>query len=396
MESVGDSSRRAFATPLYVGAPMVEPETRLRFHALMDEAFDRNYLTNDGPLVQRLEAELAELHQVKHCALICNATIAQIVLLKALDLRGEVILPAFTFIATAHACLWQNLTPVFCDISPQSLTIDVDQATRLITPRTSAIIGVHVYGNMCDVEGLETACRQYGLKLIFDAAHAFSCTVGDTPAGNFGDAEFMSFHATKFFGTFEGGAIFTNNSDLDRRVRYVRNFGFRGYDDVGFLGINGKMSEASAAMGLASLPAIPERIRRCEETYMLYRDRFSEIPGIRVVPIGERGRGNFQYLVTLVDTEEFGVARDELYDALTAQNIWVRRYFYPGCHRVDFYQPACPDAKWNLPVTDDVCSRVLCFPVNLPHPEADVDTIAGVVKNIHNRAGETVQSITRS
>jgi dTDP-4-amino-4,6-dideoxygalactose transaminase len=369
-----------------VGAPHLEAESRARFHQLMDEAFDRDYLTNNGPLVQRLETEIAEMHHVKHCAVTSNATLAQIFLLKALGLCGEVILPSFTFIATAHACVWENLTPVFCDIRPDNLMIDTDDVERLITPRTSAVIGVHLFGNTCDVERLSEICRRRGLHLIFDAAHAFACRRGNISVGGFGDAEFLSFHATKFFGTFEGGAVVTNNPEIDRQIRFLRNFGFRDYDDVGFLGLNGKMAEASAAMGLAALPEVPGRIKRLRSTCLLYRKNFASLPGISILPVGEDGISNYQYFVVLIDRHKFGVSRDVLYRILWAENILVRRYFSPGCHAMSYYRGRRMGASRSLPVTEDVSSRILCFPTNLDDPERVVAAIGELLRVIRNSA----------
>jgi dTDP-4-amino-4,6-dideoxygalactose transaminase len=381
----------AFEKPLYVGAPFVEPETRALYHRLMDDAFERNYLTNSGPHAQELERQVARLHGVEHCAVICNATIAQIILLKALRLSGEVILPSFTFIATAHAVLWENLTPVFCDIDAGTCMADPAHVESLITPRTCAIIGVHLFGNVCDAPALEAIARRHGLALLFDAAHAFGCSLGERSVGGFGKAEFLSFHATKFFGTFEGGAILTNDSELDRHARMLRNFGFRGYDDVGFLGINGKMSESSAAMGLASLPRVPERIERNRATREIYRRHLGAIPGISILPSGVLGRSNHQYLVAFVDSDAFGLSRDLLVAALWRENVIVRKYFHPGCHQMDFYRSRFREAPPPLPVTETAAKRIVCFPMNLPSPERDVPRIAEIAANIRDHAKEIVE-----
>ncbi|MBN1866090.1 DegT/DnrJ/EryC1/StrS family aminotransferase [Candidatus Sumerlaeota bacterium] len=381
----------AFDRPLCVGAPRVEAETRALYYRLMDDAFDRAYLTNDGPHVREFERRIGELHQVEYCAAICNATIAQIILLKALRLCGEVILPSFTFVATAHAVLWENLTPVFCDIDEETCMADPKHVESLITSRTCAIIGAHLFGNVCDAPALEAIAHRLGLALLFDAAHAFGCSLGDRTVGGFGKAEFLSFHATKFFGTFEGGAILTNDSEIHRHSRMLRNFGFRTYDDVGFLGINGKMSESSAAMGLASLPRVSERIERNRITYEAYRRRLGAIPGISVLPVGQQGRSNYQYFVAFVDSEAFGLSRDVLVDALWRENILARKYFYPGCHKMDFYCNRFREAMPSLPVTDSVGARIVCFPMNLEFPERDTERIAEVVSNVKDHAREMVE-----
>jgi len=378
----------AFSKPLYVGMPNLEEEVRESYFKLITDVFDRRILTNNGPLVQRLEAEVAKMHGVEHCIAVCNGTIAEMLVLSALDLEGEIILPSFTFIATAHACLWQGARTVFCDISPDTLMIDVTQAEKLITDETRAIIGVHLFGSVCDIPGLTRLCEKYNLRLIFDAAHAFNCTWGERPIGIFGDAVVLSFHTTKFFGTFEGGAVLTNNNQLASRLRYLVNFGFKGYDDVAFLGINGKMSEASAAMGLASLPAVETRADKLHKTYDIYREHLRTIPGISVMPVGLTGRSNYQYAIIFIDEERFGVSRDMLYTILWKDNVIARRYFYPGCHRMEPYKTINPSACGRLPVTEDVSKRILCLPTNLEHPDEDISNIARIIKLVHAHAQE--------
>jgi len=381
----------AFSKPQLVGAPFVEPEVREKYHELMDQVFDRKYFTNNGPLVQRFESEIAAIHQVAHCSVTCNATIAQILLLKALGLKGEIILPSFTFIATAHACIWQNLDVVFCDITPDTLMIDPEKAERLITPRTCAIIGVHLFGNVCNVKALTKLCEKHGVKLIFDAAHAFNCSLGDTPVGSFGNGEFLSFHATKFLETFEGGAVLTSVMELNERIDHLRNFGFVDYDKVTSLGINGKMSESSAAMGLASLPMIARRTEKLAYVHRAYRNALDGIPGIRMLPIGETGRSNYHYAVIFVDQERFSVSRDTLNAALWKENIQTRRYFYPGCHQMDYYRSERPSHADPLEVTRLVSQQVICLPTNLDNPDSDTRTIGGVIHEVHLKAEEVNQ-----
>jgi len=371
-----------FEKPLYVGNPMMEEETKRKFFKYMDDVFTRNYFTNNGPMVQRLEEEIAKIHSVKHCVAVCNATIGEILVLKALELKGEIILPSFTFISTAHSCLWQGAKTVFCDISADSLTIDANSAVKLISADTSAIIGVHLFGNTCDVKALELLCKDKNIKLIFDAAHAFNCSYGKTPVGNFGNAEILSFHATKFFSTFEGGAILTNDSQLDAALRILRNFGFRNYDDVGFLGINAKMSEASAAIGLASLDSINLRLVRLKETYEMYREELHSIPGIKLLSMGDRGKTNYHYIPILINQDKFGLPRDLLYQVLWKENIIARRYFYPGCHRMEPYKTIYPDAYKKLPVTESIVQRILCLPSNLQNPKKDIPAIVEVIKSV--------------
>jgi dTDP-4-amino-4,6-dideoxygalactose transaminase len=388
MELAIFTKRPAFEEPQCVGKPLVEPDLFEAYARLMEGVFERRYFTNDGPLVRALEEELARRHGVRRCVLVCNATIAQMLVLKALDLEGEIVLPSFTFVATAHACLWQGATPVFCDISPDDLMIDPESVERALSPRTSAVIGVHLFGNVCDVEALTAVCRKHRVTLVFDAGHGFDCAFGETPVGRFGAAEFLSLHATKPFSTFEGGAILTNDERLTERLRFLRNFGFRGYDDVGFLGINGKMPEACAAFGLASLPRAGARIGRLKDNHELYRRELSGVFGVRVLPAGIRGRSNYHYMVILVDAGAFGVDRDALNRVLWEERVLSRRYFYPGCHHMEYFRTRFPGAGGSLPVTERVARQVLCLPTNVPRPERDIPLIVSLIKTVHERAEE--------
>lgn len=382
MELAVFSGRPAFEKPLYVGQPAIEPQVRERFHALMEEAFERRYLTNDGPLVQRFEAEIARLHGVEHCALVANATLGLILVMEALELTGQVILPSFTFVATAHACLWKKLEPVFGDIRRSDFTLDPDQVEALITPETRAVIGVHLFGRQCRVERLTEICDRSGLKLILDAAHAFGCTTGRRLEGGGGAAEVLSFHATKFFTTFEGGAVLTNDPELDTRIRLLRNFGFVGHGRVDFLGMNAKMSEASAAMGLASLPEIEARLEEKRMIHGLYRKEFSGLEGLELQVLPKGGGSNRHYLVALVDEDRFGLSRDLLYRVLWAENCFIRRYFYPGCHNSAVYRQLAGARTWELPVTDEICRKIICFPTNLTEPEKEVRKIGELLAGI--------------
>jgi dTDP-4-amino-4,6-dideoxygalactose transaminase len=377
--------RPAFERPLAVGAPIVEPATRERYLELMAEVFDRNWLTNDGPLVRRLEAEVARLHGVRHAVLVCNATIAQMLVLRALEVSGDVVVPSFTFVATAHACRIEGLNPVFCDISPDTLMAGPDEVERALTPATRAVVPVHLFGNVCDVSGLEALAARRGLALVFDAAHAFGCSAGEVPIGRFGRAEILSFHATKAFSTFEGGAVLTDDSGLDGRLRVLRNFGFRGYDDVAWLGLNGKLTESAAAFGLASLPALERRRELCRSIYLAYRERLAAIPGLELVSVGARGRSNHHYVPVLVDAETFGLTRDELCDLLWSENVLARRYFHPGVHRMAAYAAARPPS---LPVTESVADRILCLPSGFPEPKPTVARIAELLLEARSAAPE--------
>lgn len=380
----------AFEQPLYVGRPFASRSLQEQYFHYMDSAFGVNWFTNDGPLVQKLEEEIAELHGVAHCVCVCNATVAMILLLKALDLHGEIIIPSFTFVATAHACLWQNLDVRFCDIEENTLMMDPQHARSLINENTCAILGVHLFGNLCHVAELDAIAQAHTKHLLFDAAHSFACTLASTPVGAFGHAEVFSFHATKFFSTFEGGAILTNDTLLDNRLRLMRNFGFSTFDTVDCLGINGKMPEACAAMGLASMQELDERRKKLELTYRLYREACDQTDGTRLLPVGEQGTSNYHSVVVLVD-ESFGVSRDALCQVLWKENVIARRYFYPGCHRMEPYRTRFPDLGKELPVTERVCDRVLSLPTNLDNPERDVQTIMDVLRETQTEVGRVTE-----
>jgi dTDP-4-amino-4,6-dideoxygalactose transaminase len=261
----------AFAETLHVGRPNIG--NRQRLLTRINDMLDRRWLTNHGVYVAELEQRLAEYLAVKHCIAMCNGTVALEIAARALGLSGEVIVPAFTFVATAHALQWQEITPVFCDVDPQTHNLDPHRIEALITPRTTGIVGVHVWGQACDVDALTAIARRHDLRLMFDAAHAFGCSYGGRMIGNFGDAEVFSFHATKFFNTFEGGAVTTNDDALAAKIRLMHNFGFAGLDNVIYIGTNGKMSEVSAAMGLTGLESLEEFIAVNRRNYQHYHQQ---------------------------------------------------------------------------------------------------------------------------
>ena len=260
----------AFLNPLHVGRP--NAGDRGAMLRRVNEIFDRRWFTNDGPLVKEFEARIQEIAGVKHCVAMCNATIALEIAVRALELRGEVIVPAYTFIATAHALQWQEITPVFADMDPATHNMAPEKIERLITPRTTGIIGVHLWGRPCETEAIESIAQKHRLKVMYDAAHAFGCSHRGRMVGNFGSCEVFSFHATKFINCFEGGAAVTNDDALAAKMRLMRNFGFAGYDRVIYPGTNGKMTEVCAAMGLTSLEAMEKIVTANRRNYEAYRD----------------------------------------------------------------------------------------------------------------------------
>lgn len=367
----------AFAEIRHVGGPNVGNRDRLfeRFNDLLD----RRWLTNDGPFVREFEKRIAETAGAKHCVALCNATLALELTIRALEMSGEVIVPSMTFIATAHALQWQQITPVFCDIDEETYTLDPARVEELLTPRTSAIIGVHLWGRPCRIDQLTDLAQRNNLKIIFDAAHAFGSSWNGQMIGGFGDAEVFSFHATKFLNTFEGGAVATNNDELAAKIRVMRNFGFAGYDNVVSLGTNAKLSEVSAAMGLTGLESMNEFIAVNHGHYRRYRDELSDLKGVSLVAYDDEEKHNYQYVVLLIDQQATRISRDRLRDLLWAENIRARRYFYPGCHRMQPYDSLYPETSARLPVTEDLVQRVLLLPTGTTISSADVSRTCQIV-----------------
>ncbi|HVB85411.1 MAG TPA: aminotransferase class I/II-fold pyridoxal phosphate-dependent enzyme [Candidatus Dormibacteraeota bacterium] len=368
----------AFAEKLHVGRPNLGNRERLMQR--ISDMLDRNWLTNDGPYVREFEKRLAEFTGVRHCVAMCNATISLEIAIRALGLTGEVIVPSFTFIATAHALQWQEITPVFCDIDPRTHNIDPAQIERMITPRTTGIIGVHTWGRSCDVDALESLARRRNLQLMFDAAHAFGCSYKGKLIGGFGRCETFSFHATKFFNSFEGGAVLTNDDALAGKMRLMRNFGFQGNDNVIYIGTNGKMTEVCAAMGLTSLESIDEFMAINRRNHHAYRRGLAQLPGVTLMEYDAGEKTNYQYIVLEVDETTARLARDELVSVLHAENVLARRYFYPGCHRMEPYRSYFPHASLVLPETEKLCRRVMVLPNGASANEPAIASICQVIE----------------
>jgi dTDP-4-amino-4,6-dideoxygalactose transaminase len=368
----------AFDRKLHVGAPNLPDRARLL--ARINDILDRRWLTNAGPCVQEFERRIADYVGVKHCVATCNGTLALEIATRALGLRGEVIVPAFTFVATAHALQWQEITPVFCDIDPKTCNLDAAQVERMITPRTSGIVGVHLWGRPCDTAALAEIAGRRKLKLVYDASHAFACSQAGRMIGSFGDAEVFSFHATKFLNTLEGGAIVTDDDELATRARLMKNFGFAGYDNVVHVGTNGKMNEFSAAMGLSCLEEIDRILATNRANYHRYRTGLADVPGLRLLTYDESERCNYQYIVVEVEEQQVGLSRDDLVALLWAENVLARRYFYPGCHRMEPYRSYFPHAGLLLPQTERLAGRVLALPTGNAVALDEIDLVCKLLQ----------------
>lgn len=377
---------------LHVGRPNLGD--RATFERLVDEMFDRRWFTNSGALVKELEARLCEYLGVRHCIPVCNGTVGLQIACHALGLAGEVIVPAFTFVATVHALQWERLRPVFIDVDPKTHNLDPACLEALITEKTSAIVGVHVWGRPCDTEAIRTIAHRHGLPVIYDAAHALGCSHEGRMIGNFGRCEVFSFHATKFFNTFEGGAIATNDDALAEKIRLMKNFGFSGMDNVIHLGTNGKMPEICAAMGLACFGRLDEIVAANRANHEAYRTGLDGLPGIRLMGFDDCEQSNWQYVVVEVEDRVAGISRDSLMQALHAKGVRARRYFYPGCHRMEPYITLYPEQTETLPATDELCRRVLVLPtgtaVSVDDSAYVCDLIRKAIGARSERGGERV------
>lgn len=351
--------QKAFEEPLHVGRPNLGDRTKLM--ARLNDILDRRWLSNFGRYVQEFEKKVADVAGTKHAVACCNATIALEIAIRALGMKGEVIIPGFTFIATAHALQWQEISPVFADIRQQDHNLDPAQIERHITPKTTGILGVHLWGQPCDTEAIEEIARKKNLQVLYDGSHAFGCDAPDGPVGRQGRATVFSFHATKFINAGEGGAVVTDDDDLAAKMRLMTNFGFRTYDDVIHVGTNGKMTEFSAAMGLTNLEAMDDVIAVNRRNYQTYEMELQGIPGVQLLKYQPGGRFNYQYVIADID-KNCPISRDTLVRVLWGENFLARRYFWPGCHRMEPYRSLYPNAYLTLPLTEEVAARVLVLP----------------------------------
>lgn len=374
----------AFDKTLHVGQPNIG--NREKFLERVDDILERRWLTNAGTYVTQFEQRIAEIANVEHCVAMCNATVGLEIAIRALELKGEVIVPSFTFIATAHVLEWQGITPVFCDIDARTHTLDPARVEELITERTSGIIGVHLWGRPCEVDELSEIAARRNLKLLFDSAHAFGCSYKGRMIGNFGDAEVFSFHATKFINSLEGGAVVTNDANLAQQLRLMRNFGFTNYDRTDSIGLNGKLNEVSAAMGLTNLENMDALVDTNRRNHQQYQTELAGLAGVSFARYDERERSNYQYVVLEIDESETSVTRDQLLQVLHRENVLARRYFYPGCHRMAPYRQLYPNLS--LPQTELVTERVLTLPTGQAITPEVISSVCAIIRTVVDNAGE--------
>lgn len=364
--------------PIYVAQPSL-PDLE-DFVAHLRSIWESKTLTNGGPMHQRLEAALCEHLGVPHVSLFTNATIALITALQALELKGEVITTPYSFVATANSLVWRNLTPVFVDIDPHTLNLDPAKIEAAITSETSGVLPVHCYGIPCDVDAIETIARNRGLKVLYDAAHAFDVQCHCGSILKHGDLSVLSFHATKVFNTFEGGAIISHSPEMKRRIDQLKNFGIINETTVVTAGLNGKMSEVCAAFGLLQLETIDAQIKLRAQVDANYRSRLSKIPGIRLLSIQNQARTNYGYFPILVDPEIAGCTRDDIYEALSREDIFSRRYFFPLISDFPMYKHLPSAAPVNLPVARAAAAQVLCLPIYSQLQPSDQERILSIVE----------------
>lgn len=365
--------------PIYVTKPHLPPLAE--FTPYLEKIWESGWLTNGGPMHQQLETELARYLEVPFVCLFNNATIALLVALRALDVKGEVITTPYSFVATSHSLKWHGNEPVFVDIDPITLNMDPARIEAAITPRTTAIMPVHCYGTPCDVDAIDAIAKRHDLKVIYDAAHAFGVRCHCGSLLNHGDLSILSFHATKVFSTFEGGAIICKDADMKNRIDSLKNFGIQDEITVTDIGINGKMSEINAAFGLLQLKTVDESIAKRKIIALLYQELLADVPGIRYVQKSIGAELNYGYFPIIVENG-FRMSRDALYEMLKRENIFTRRYFYPAISNFPMYSSLSSAAIGNLPVSNDASKMIICLPI---YSDLDISQIQNIVNLIKGK-----------
>ncbi len=367
----------------YLTQPFLPPLEE--FIPYLEKIWDSKWLTNNGDFHKQFERELADYLGVKYISLFTNGTLALVSALQALKITGEVITTPFSFVATTHSLWWNNIKPVFVDIDPKTFNLDPDKIESAITPKTTAILPVHVYGNPCDNEKIQNIADIYGLKVIYDACHAFGVRKNGNSILNFGDLSVLSFHATKVFTTFEGGAIVCNDEATKKRIDFLKNFGFAGETTVVAPGINAKMNEFQAALGVLQLKYIETAIEERKNIASFYRDQLHDVVGITCLYDFEAIKHNYAYFPILVDAENYGMTRNELYEKLKEKNILVRRYFYPLISQFPAYRELDSAKTGKLSVAESITEKILCLPI---YPGLNSNIIMDVIDLIKTGKNE--------
>ncbi|GAB5525861.1 MAG: dTDP-4-amino-4,6-dideoxy-D-glucose aminotransferase VioA [Roseivirga sp.] len=361
---------------VYVTSPSLPPLDE--YVASLRKIWDSKYLTNMGPFHHEFEDKLSSYLGVEHLSLFSNGTLALLTALQVLEVKGEVITTPYTFVATAHALIWNNLTPVFCDIDPDYGNINPDKIEALIGPKTSAILPVHVYGNPAQHEKIGLLAKKHSLKVVYDAAHAFGVTEHEQSVLNYGDLSIVSFHATKAFNTIEGGAIISHSAEMKRQIDYLKNFGFEDETTVIRPGINAKMNELQAAYGILQLDRFQDDVRKRKEVSLFYKKALSNVTGVRLLPEMNDVVLNHAYFPIFIE-QDYPLTRDELYEKLKSGNIFSRRYFYPLASNLSCYERLPSAEKNKLPIANKLADTVLCLPIS---SHLEVDTLEYIVSLI--------------
>lgn len=362
--------------PVTVTSPLLPPLEELIPY--LQKIWDSKWITNNGAMHKELERQLAEYLGVEYISLFSNGTLALMTALKALNVAGEVITTPYSFVATAHAIVWNNLQPVFADVEPQYYNLDPQKIEAAITERTTAIMPVHVYGNPCNVEAIQQIAEKHHLKVIYDAAHAFGVKKDGVSILKYGDLSVLSFHATKVYSTIEGGAVVCHSQEMKHHIDNLKNFGFRGETTVEEVGINAKLNELQAAFGLLNLKYIDNAIQKRRQVAETYKMLLQHIKGISFLPEQPHVLANYAYFPVFVNEEEYGMSRDDLYEKLRAGNIYGRRYFYPLITSFEPYK-SLPSAQ-NLPVAEKAAQQVICLPLYADLSEEEIRRVVNVVE----------------
>ena len=370
-------SEPPFQDPVYVTRPVLPPLKE--YTSRLEAVWERQWLTNHGCEQVELQRRLREYLRARYLTLFNNGTSALFLGIRALGLSGEVITTPFTFPATAHAISWNGLVPVFCDLDPKTMCLDPNRIESLITERTSAVLGVHVYGIPCDTAAIQDIADRHELKVMYDAAHAFGVEINGQPIGNFGDMSMMSFHATKLFNTAEGGCLIYHEPKFEEQLRLLQNFGIKNENEVAISGLNAKMNELEAALGLCVLECVREERNRRSKIVEAYRATLENVRGITCQPTRKDVRESFQYFVIRVDDSSFGASRDKVFERLRRGNVFARKYFYPLCSDYPCYRHLSSAAPENLPVAGKIANQVLSLPLYGSLPPAHAEKIARMI-----------------
>jgi dTDP-4-amino-4,6-dideoxygalactose transaminase len=372
-----------FLKPIYITRPIL-PDLK-EFNKKLENVWDSKKLTNKGPQHKLLEKKLMKVLKAPYLSLFNNGTIALIIACQSLRLSGEVITTPFTFAATPHVLSWNNIKPIFCDIDPITMNIDPNKIESMITPQTTGILPVHVFGTPCDVMKIQEIADRYGLRVVYDAAHAFGVEVNGKGIGNFGDITMFSFHATKLFHTAEGGALSFHDNNLKDRIDLLKNFGIKNEEEVVMPGINGKMNELQAILGLTILKYISKEINKRRLLFNTYKQNLKNIDGISFIDERPMVKGNYQYFMIRIDKTVFGKSRDYVHDRFKEYNIFTRKYFYPLCSDYICYKHLPSSSSANLPIARKVVDEVLCLPLYGELSFDDIEKICTIMKSFQDK-----------